>query len=238
MPKSKRQKFVTERVFPPPAAPPARAPDIPSSSSGAPVVEALQSIALLGHSVMDDLRIRVHSPATDLDHDFALNVSPVWNTIRGMNFSKLKRDCLDMLDATKPDVIILQLVGNDIDSLIPVWDIAEDYVKYARLFRRHCHTKVVIICEPLPRTKTRTVSPDEYYTRRKAFNEIMTRELIRPGYALLEEDMFTIPGVWFWKHEKLQGPAQLRDGVHLTNTGTRRLYFSMKMVLAKALGTH
>ena len=107
---------------------------VDSSAAGDPGVGEPCPAVFMVHSIMDDLRIQVYLPGSDIHPNFTLPVIPVWKTVRGMTFSMMKRDCLDILDGTRPEVIILQLAGNDVDSTVPVRAIAKDYVHYTHFF--------------------------------------------------------------------------------------------------------
>lgn len=184
------QKFVSERVFPfPPLvgfsiAPRRTVPEpcVPVSVTPAPACVCPQTVCLVGHSIFDDLHKLLESHKMDLHVDFNIpTVTPVWNAVRGLIFNKLCTVWLDRLDQLCPDIIVMQLAGNDLDSLGPVSDITKKYLRYSQLFLCHLETKVVIICEALPCLKTRHCSVEVYLQRRQRFNSILQSTLVKPS---------------------------------------------------------
>ncbi len=154
----------------------------------------------------------------DLHKDFNLpTVIHVWKAVRGLHFSKMIEDCLPFLDHRRCDIIVWQMAGNDLDSQSSVSSLTEQYLDYAHKFIRYCDASIVIIFEALPRTKTRHVSLDSYFERRKRFNLTMRQHLLVDGSKSgPQSSHYKDEQVWFRCHEKLQGTSQLKDGVHLT----------------------
>ncbi len=156
---SSRQKFVSERVFPPPigfgTASRRTVPEPSGSITSVPRCDCPQTDCLVGHSVFDDLRKLLDSHKMDLGVDFNVpSVIPIWNAVHGLNFIKLVESGLDRLDYQCPDIIVMQLAGNDLDSTCPVSDITENYLRYSQKFICLLQTKIVIIYEALLCLKT------------------------------------------------------------------------------------
>ncbi len=195
----------------------------------------LLPVCLIGHSILNDLRLLLSSKDVDLHDDFnLLTVSPVWKTVRGLTFPAFVDTCLEFLDSNRLDIVFLQFAGNDQDSTSSVTDITERYLRISYSLLLHCSTKIVI-CEALPHSKTRHCTVADYAQRRHHFNSSLKSALVLPDAPKGRlSSTFVDPQVWFWLHEKLQGGSQLKDGVHLTPQGLRRLYFSVRMVLREA----
>ncbi len=236
---SLHEKFSTERVFPSPAGfGTGRAINLPVLPPSTPTdTTSRTSVCLIGHSILDDLRLLLSSKDVDLHDDLnLLTVSPVWNTVRGLTFPAFVDTCLEFLDSNRPDIVFLQFAGNDLDSTSSVTDITERYLCISYSLWQHCSTKIVIICEALPCSKTRHCTVADYAQRCQHFNSSLKSALILPDAPKGRlSSTFVDPQVWFWSHEKLQGGCQLKDGVHLTPQGLRRLYFSVRMVLRMVL---
>ncbi len=219
-----RQQFVSERVFPSPAptAPDRTCPEmrLPPLSVQEDLLQR-NTVCFLGHSVFDDLRLMLDENNSDLRKDFNLDtVIPVSKAVRGLHFTKMIDDCLSFLDHRRCEIIVWQMAGNDLDSHSSVSSLTERYLEYAHKFIRYFDASIVIICEALPRTRTRHVSLDSYFDRRKRFNLTMSQHLLVDGSKSGPlPSHFKDRQVWFWCQEKLQGTSQLKDGVHLTRQG-------------------
>ncbi len=200
-----------------------------------PGAEEVLSVCLVGHSVMDDLRIFLECQGSDLHRNFNLpTVKPTWKVSRGLTFRTLESEFTNYISDYRPNIVILQLAANDVDLICPVTTLTDKYLQLARHHVKYCECRIVIICEALPCSQPRHCCTEDYKARRKMFNSIIKSELLIPGTTGLSVSDFRDSSLWFWSHGKLQGTAQFRDGVHLSNQGQRCLYFSLRMVLREA----
>ncbi len=105
---SLRETFTSERVFPTPCGfgtrrglyLPVEGAPLASSS----VVDTSTTVCLLGHSIMDDLRLLLSSQDVDLLPNFNLpTVTPLWKTVKGLTFPIFVDTCLEYLDYHSPE---------------------------------------------------------------------------------------------------------------------------------------
>ncbi len=174
----------------------------------------------------------LESQGSDLHREFNLTaVKPTWKIYSSLTLRILGWDFTNYISEYRPNIIILQLAANDMDYLCPVTTRTAMYFELARQYVKHCESKSFIICEALPCAQPRHCCSEDYEDRWKLFNNIIKPELVHPGATGLSVSNFKDSSVWFWSHDKLQCTTQLWDGVHLSDQGQRRLYFSLTMVL-------
>ncbi len=185
---------------------------------------------------MDNLRLFMQRRGSNLHGNFKLdNVVPLWKVRRGLNIRGLWHVICEFVNDSRPDIAVVQLCGNDVDSAMKVEYLVEEYLLLAHRYVCYCGVHTIILCEALPRDKPKHWSTQDYLTRRILFNATMKDKLVKTDAKGLAHTNFTNEAIWFWSHEKLQGSTQLRDGVHLTEKGQRRLYFSLQMVMREAM---
>jgi hypothetical protein len=195
------------------------------------------SVALVGHSILDDLR-QLTVSSESLAENFQLQQLTVnWLTVRGLNWARMRRDIVPQLMALLPDIVYFQVADNDLDSMEPVEDIVAKYLCQARLCVDSLMAKRAILSAALPRITTRIISHQTYNRRVVAFNNQLRLALCHASQSQgpVVLDRFRDPRVWFWDHPRLGGRTQFsRDGVHLAEPSARRLFFSIRMELREA----
>jgi hypothetical protein len=195
------------------------------------------SVALVGHSILDDLR-NLTVTSESLSENFQLQqLSTCWLTVRGLNWAKMRRDIVPQLMALLPDVVYFQVADNDLDSLESVQSVVAKYISHANVCVDSLTAKRVIISAALPRRSTRNISPECYNSKVVLFNNQLKGALCHSvrSHGPLALDTFKDPRVWFWDHPRLGSKTQFkRDGVHLADPSAKRLFFSIRTALREA----
>ena len=119
-----------------------------------------------------------------------------------------------------PDKIIFQIGGNDLDST----NLSEEHTKevvdkviaISRTFVRSLGVQHVVICQFLPRFKTRNCSVDKYNSRVIEANKHMKQTLIADC------------NIHYWKLKGLKDIDNFEDGVHLTDQAQHKYYRSIR----------
>lgn len=90
------------------------------------------SVCLLRHSVMDELQKFLDHQGSDLHKYLNLTmVLPTWNVTHGLTLHDLGWVFGHYVNDTHLDVVVIQLAGNDVDSLSPVVSVTDEYILLA-----------------------------------------------------------------------------------------------------------
>ena len=200
------------------------------------------SVALIGHSMLDDVRKAAYQQSLYKDLGVS-QLSVNWLDARGMTWRKYWRSVLPSIPLILPDIVYFQIVENDLDSPESVEHLAQAYLGQALVFVQDLCVEVVIISMAIHQTWTRTpgLSRGDLQDKVDSFNQLMRMRLLRnPGATTFIRNpatCFKDPHIWWWEHARLRAcpPAKLAaDGVHLTTAGTARLLRSVKTAVWQA----
>ena len=126
------------------------------------------------------------------------------------------------------EIVICQLGGNDISVNISPSALCDAFVEFVSNIRETYNVKVMYICSVFTRPKPRGIGPAEYETFRGLVN------------TLLEQYTQEHYNVTFWKHKRMfNSPLSLfiNDGTHLSSTGSKKFYKSMRQAAIFCGGT-
>ena len=190
------------------------------------------TVALVGHSILDDVRrLAIQDPDLSESLDLA-QIQVLWLTTRGLNWQKLRRFSVPELQAVLPDVVYVQVVGNDITDNVPVRILIDRHLQQARACIEGLGAKSIIIGSAIHRQRVRgDMTPADFNARVDQFNKGMRKILCRGNvskHGPLDTRRFRYPQIWFWQHKRLLSP-KLRDGVHLERKAAKRLYYSIRL---------
>jgi hypothetical protein len=196
--------------------------------------------AIVGHSIADDMR-SLCSSVRDMSEGMNLvQLAMLWLTPRGLNFFRFRKEVLPDLKALSPDLIFLQIAGNDLDGPDSAEMLARRYLYQASaLFGGSIKAKVVILGEALPRSGPKNVSAAVYASKAAEFNQRLRSALVRPNASSrgqVHPSRFVDKKVWFWTHERLGAFPRFKSGsgVHLARASLRDLYYSIRAALREA----
>ena len=170
-----------------------------------------------------------HKGDFDLTYDGKVNV--YFHGISGGKVSNAvhTRMLTSTVQHCKPDIIFVQIGGNDVDQ----HDMDEDGVKtlilrlvnICELWTVRHNVKYVVIGQFLFRTRTRHINPDRY------------NEFVLLANRTLKADLAGRKHIKLWAHKGLKNPvtACLADGVHLNQTGFYKLYRSTRGAILHCL---
>ncbi len=186
----------------------------------------------VGHSVLDNVRklaIRDPSLAGDLD------LSQL--RILCLKWGKLRKFVVPELQSLLPDIIYVQVVGNDLANHVSLRTLINRHLHQARACIEGLGAKTVIVGSAMHRQSVRwRMSVADYNERVDSFNRGMKRVLCRcdmPTRGDLDIKRFQYPQIWFWAHSRLRSPC-LVDVVHPDTSSTKRLYYSIRLALKNA----
>ena len=113
---------------------------------------------ICGHSYVYHLRTFANSPSNSFDENFGLNDIVVqWRSKGGKTWDMFEKQDLSFVLSTKPDIVYLELGGNDLDS-----DSSSDQVAHKALDISHYlinhGISLVIIGEVLHRHSSRNIA--------------------------------------------------------------------------------
>jgi hypothetical protein len=109
--------------------------------------------AIVGHSITDDMRLLCSSISDMSEGLNCVQLAMLWLTVRGLNFFRFRKEVLPDLKALSPDIIFLQIAGNDLDGPETAELLAKRYVYQATaLFGGSVKVKSIILGEALPPT--------------------------------------------------------------------------------------
>ncbi len=134
-----------------------------------------------------------------------------------------------------PDIVYVQVAGNEFDSTELVETIVRKYMFQARQWVDSLAVRRGILSMALPRSNARSMSARQYNRRVRQFNRLLSQQGCRPypmTHGRVTRGKFTDPCIWYWHHERLGSTSRLQaDGVHLAAPSLKRLYFSIRMAL-------
>ncbi len=138
------------------------------------------TVAIIGHSVLDKvckLVIRDPSLAEDLD----LSQLRILLLVRcGLNWGKLRKFVVPELQSLLPDIIYVQVVGNDLADDVSVRTLIDRHLHQARACIEGLGANTVIDGSAMHRQYVRgKMSATEYNERVDSFNRGMKRVLCR-----------------------------------------------------------
>ena len=121
------------------------------------------TVALVGHSILDDVRrLAIQDPDLSESLDLA-QVQILWLTTRGLNWQKLRRLSIPELQAVLPDVVYVQVVGNDITDNVSVKTLIDPHLQQARACIEGLGAKTIIIGSAIHRQRIRgEMTPAEF----------------------------------------------------------------------------
>ena len=136
-----------------------------------------------------------------------------------------------------PQVVFLQLGGNDLDSPLSAETVANRAISLASDLRSH-GVQIVILGEVILRHKSR-IPLEQYIKKVGDYNDIMRSRLIDNSQTRQSSLRFVNPSIWQWDHLQMRKsflPLIREDGVHLTDhPGNSRLYWSVRLAFKQAI---
>ncbi len=134
------------------------------------------------------------------------------------------------LQSLLPDIIYVQVVGNDLADDVSVRTLIDRHLHQARACIEGLGAKVMIVGSAMHRQSVRRkMSATDYNERVDSFNRGMERVLCRgdlPMHGDLDIRCFWYPKIWFSAHNRLHSPC-LVEGVHPDTTATKSLYYNI-----------
>lgn len=140
-----------------------------------------------------------------------------------------KQEFDKFLKQLQPNIVILQLGENDLDSNIEPLIVASTLEEIGIVLTKNYQVGQVFICELFTRARPRTVSLDNYEYKRIQANKILE--------TLLDLHQH----VRFWRHRRIFGTKTAifgEDGTHLSPFGQQRLYRSLRHAIMTAIKRH
>ena len=140
-------------------------------------------------------------------------------------------DELGRIAAQKPDVLILQIGGNDL-STSRAENVAHNIIQFVEYVAHHFDIAKIFVCELLPRISV------PHFTHHYNFVAVpCTNEILRAHFKFNQTQ--SIPQARFWYHGRglctLRPDYYLPDGIHLNDRGMYRYFKSIRgAVLALA----
>jgi hypothetical protein len=132
----------------------------------------------------------------------------------------------DFLRQVEPNIVLLQLGGNDVDSVKSSLDIANRIEEITALIIQEYAVEKVVVCEIFTRARPTKVTSDLFEHKRLHSVSILQTLLDMHDKAR------------FWKHRRLfysQTPIFRKDGIHLNHNGQRRFYRSLRHAIMSAV---
>lgn len=180
-------------------------------------------ILILGHSFVRRLRhfISRHK-GSELSENLHLSEPVIvrWFGVGGRMISKTKQHDMHVVRTFRPHIVLLQLGTNDLSSSSPL-RVGSDLEDFARVLHDVYHVRVVVVCQTLRRN-----SAAEFNDSVAALNKY--------SQVFLEH----LPYVYFWKHRGFWNSRENiyhNDGVHLNDSGQRKLYRSYRGAIQRSL---
>ena len=167
-------------------------------------------ILVFGHSLVRDLGFWMKETSSDL----LTRCDTTVHGIGGRTTDLMRRHDMHVVKSLKPDVIFLQVGGNDISPESVATDIVNNFLEFASDMIRNRAGKV-IIGSVLKRTNPRRMPISQYDKRRKAVNK------------MLVEETHLNDKIEFRNHQSFH-KSPLRDGVHLNAKGNRAVFHSVR----------
>ena len=197
-------------------------------------VVVAKSVGIIGHSIARNL-LSFIDQRQDYTRNFGLETARVrWLTVGGLKLKDMNGCGWDFIRNQTPDVIVLQIMDNDVDSHKGLQEVVDGHVFFAEEVVAEFGSAIkVVICAPLHRSTPKYMSRELYNSRVEECIKGMRHRLGKVVSTGTEGKKRPVNNnVFFWEHKKLRGLTQLRsDGVHLTDVGSKRLYFSLKTAI-------
>ncbi len=202
---------------------------------GEDLVVVKKQLCVIGHSYVRRLRDFIDAYLT-YDRTFGLNtIQSEWLGISGMGIASLRETGRTFVLDYYPDIILLQAIGNDLDSFMTIDSVVDAHMDFASELSSNMGGIKVIICSPLHRKTPRYLSMDAYNYSVDECNRMLREKLIDPAFSgskHLDMRAFKVPNVYFWEHLKMKGITQLiGDGIHLIPVGNTRRYYSCRTIV-------
>lgn len=194
-------------------------------------MEHLPNVLVFGHSFIKRIERKIQTDQNSLKGDFGLEQCKV--TLKGyggLNFGledqRKERQLYDIVDnlfrCHTFDIVVCQLGGNDISGNTSPEALKDAIVRLANYVRTNYNVTVFYVCSIFTRPKPRYISAEDYERFRTQAN------------TLIEEYAKTNDIIVFWPHKRIfQSPHNLflEDGTHLNETGTKKLYKSLRQAI-------
>lgn len=175
-------------------------------------------VLILGHSYIR----RLESYCSGLGRvNMGINPDQASVSFHGIGGARVAAlwDELGRISRVKPDVLTLQIGGNDLSGRSSE-SVAEDILQFLEYLEGHFHIQHVFLCQLLPR-----ISGGVRYNQ----------HLVPHTNMILEQRLNVerrIPGTRFWYHAKglnsIRPILYTSDGVHLSHHGMRKYYKSIR----------
>lgn len=129
----------------------------------------------------------------------------------------------------RPKYLIVQMGGNDLDSLTMTGETAETIilrlVALCKLFQVRYNITKVVVLQLLPRPRPRYLSAADYHAFLQSANK------------LLKGELGELSSVMYWKIRGVKNPTvnNFRDGVHLNDIGMSKYYRNIRGALIQVL---
>ena len=135
------------------------------------------------------------------------------------------------IELQRPEFVIVQIGGNDIDST----DMGNDNVEcvmlrlvnLCELFSSKYKLTRVFINQLLPRSKTRNISTDLY------------NEYVHQANKVLKREAMPRESIVYWKLKGFSHPTEtvFADGVHMNQSGFRKYYRHIRGAILHGIGS-
>ncbi len=132
-------------------------------------MEQRHTFAIVVHSLFDDIR-EVSSKSDYIHEGFYLRqLDVLWMYPRGLNWWKMRSSLVQMVQGCLPDIVYLQVTGNDLDLRELVETIVCKYMFQARTREDNLAVRRVILSMALLRSNARTMSVSRYNQNLRQF---------------------------------------------------------------------
>lgn len=130
------------------------------------------------------------------------------------------RAILSAVRNTRPQHVIVNLGGNDLDSSEDIECIISRLVSFASLLKGQFHICTIVILSFMYRSQTRNINISSYNSRVDAANQLL-KSYVPQG------------GMLFWKLKGFTNSVNniFSDGVHLNSLGQYKLYRQIRGIL-------
>ncbi|KAK7492351.1 hypothetical protein BaRGS_00016448 [Batillaria attramentaria] len=198
-------------------------------------------ILILGHSLCRNLHTRVREGGAQFDPKFKLSGSPEvrFRGVSGLTVPRLKREELQTVDRFRPDVVFLQIGGNDISPETDPELLAFEIIALASLLQGRYGVRRVFIGQIMPRFEANGSARRLHWIARRPVHYVTQyRACAEATNSVLEKETARYDGITFWRHAKFtmaqDNNCRRRfrsDGVHHSESGLYHFYKSIRGAL-------
>lgn len=178
---------------------------------------------VLGHSFIRRLRDWMRVNGRVMRHG---NLDVHLHGVEGRTVPRVYHLDMQLVERISPDVILLQLGGNDINDTTSASDVLVKLKRLISVLGEKHPDSITIVASIFCRRRHRGLSSRSYGRKKKRVNKFLLKE-----FGAFEQGK----KVFFFSHTFFKEKHFDRDGVHLNDNGNRCLYHSIFSALRLVL---